>query len=99
MSTQLDPKPDPFDNLEELKLSQDYVAAAGVRRVLKTVPVRKPGPQEFVRVHPEHRLSPAALIELRDEREIFFVAPGLRSSCRAISSRLACTSPLTAKEW
>ena len=44
------------------------------------VPVRKPGPQEFVRVHPDpgHRLD-TALIELKEERETYLLAPALRA--------------------
>jgi hypothetical protein len=33
--------PDPF-NIDELRLSQDFEAATGVRKLLTTVPVRKP---------------------------------------------------------
>ena len=65
-------KPDPFDDLESLKLSQDFVANAGVKRILQTVPVRKPNPQEFVRVHPDRLASaPPPLIELQEDREIY----------------------------
>jgi len=67
--------PSPFSNLESLRLNQNYTETAGVKKLLTTVPVRRPGPQDFVRTHPVHRLSPAALIELRDDREIYFVAP------------------------
>jgi hypothetical protein len=78
----IDPKKldtDPFTNLESLRLDQSFVETTGVKKLLKTVPVRKPGPQDFVRTHPQHRLSPAALIELRDDREIYFVAPSMVS--------------------
>jgi hypothetical protein len=43
---------DPFD-LSNLRLNQDFVETAGVKRLLTTVPVRKPNPQDFVRVHPD----------------------------------------------
>ena len=36
-----------------LRLSQDYTQAAGVEKLLTTVPVRKPNKTEFVRVHPD----------------------------------------------
>jgi hypothetical protein len=67
----------PFANLESLRLDQSYVETAGVKKLLRTVPVRKPGPQDFVRTHPEHRLSPAALIELKDDRDVYYVAPSM----------------------
>ena len=41
-----------FINLEKLRLSQNYQELIGVRKALLTVPVRKPGRQEFFRVHP-----------------------------------------------
>jgi hypothetical protein len=37
---------DPFD-LARLRVSQDFLAATPVKRLLTTVPVRKPGPQDF----------------------------------------------------
>jgi len=70
---------DPFTNLENLRLDQSYAETLGVKKLLRTVPVRKPGQQDFVRTHPEHRLTPAALIELKDDREIYFVAPSMVS--------------------
>jgi len=70
-------KPNPFANLANLRLDQNYIEAAGVKKLLRTVPVRKPGRQEFVRVHPALRLAPAALIELKDDREVYFVPPPL----------------------
>jgi len=41
--------PDPFSP-ESLRLSQDFGSTLGVRKVLTTVPVRKPHKQEFIRV-------------------------------------------------
>ena len=39
-----------FD-LESLRVSQDFVKDSGVKKLLTTVPVRKPNRQDFVRVH------------------------------------------------
>ena len=44
--------PDPFDPAN-LRLSQSFTETVGVKKLLTTVPVRKPSPQEFVRVHPD----------------------------------------------
>jgi hypothetical protein len=67
--------PDPFD-LESLRLDQDFTEASGVKKLLMTVPVRKPNPHDFVRVHPDHAYrSTLALIELREDRELFLVPP------------------------
>lgn len=69
--------PDPFTNLENLRLDQSFGDTVGVKKLITTVPVRKPGRQDFVRVHPDpaYRLTPAALIELKEDREIYFVLP------------------------
>ncbi len=72
-------KPDPFDPAA-LRISQDFAAAAGVRQVLTTVPVRKPRKQDFIRTHPseECRLT-TIILEIKDERsESYLVAPELR---------------------
>ena len=69
--------PDPFD-LGNLRLSQSFTETAGVKKLLTTVPVRKPNPQDWVRVHPgsEYREN-FPLIELKDEREEYVVAASL----------------------
>jgi hypothetical protein len=68
------PKPDPFANLDALRLNQDYLETAGVKKLISTIPVRKPRPQDFVRTHSDHRMA-VALIELRDDRETYLVTP------------------------
>ena len=63
---------DPFTP-EALRLPQSF-AEVGVKKLLRTVPVRRPGPQEFIRVHPspEYRTS-AALLSLKEDRENYLV--------------------------
>jgi hypothetical protein len=70
---------DPFD-LENLRLSQSFAETAGVKKLLKTVPVHKPSAQDFVRVHPspDFRMS-APIVELKDDREEYIVAKDLVS--------------------
>jgi hypothetical protein len=67
--------PDPFDP-DSLRLDQAFGAGAAVKKLLTTVPVRKPNSQDFVRVHPDpaYRIT-TALIELRDDREMYLVLP------------------------
>ena len=67
--------PDPFDPAK-LRLSQDFAAELGVKKKLLTVPVRKPDKAWFVRVHPgePYRLQ-AAVLELKEERELYLVTP------------------------
>jgi hypothetical protein len=70
--------PNPFDPAA-LRLSQSFADTVGVRKLLTTVPVRKPGRQDFVRVHPDpaYRLTPAAVIELNEDRETYLVPPAI----------------------
>src|SRR5260370_2091176 len=66
----------PFDP-SKLRLDQSYADTVGVKKLLTTVPVRKPNRQDFVRVHPDpaYRLTPAAIIEVREDREVYLVTP------------------------
>jgi hypothetical protein len=69
--------PDPFD-LSNLRLSQAYNETAGVKKLLRTVPVRKPNRQDFVRVHPGADFRDNfALLELKEDRETYLVVGGL----------------------
>jgi hypothetical protein len=68
---------DPFD-LANLRLDQSFVESAGVKKLLTTVPVRKPNPQDFVRVHPDPGYRETlAVIELKEDREIYLVPPSI----------------------
>jgi hypothetical protein len=69
------PPPDPF-NIEALRLSQDFEAATGVRKLLTTVPVRKPHRQEWVRVHPSEKYrSTFGVINLKEDGEFYLLTP------------------------
>lgn len=76
-----DPKTSTADllDLENLALSQDFARASGVKKLLTTVPVRKPNRHEFVRVHPgtDFTLSALALFIKEERDEIFLVPRGL----------------------
>src|SRR5262245_60923670 len=69
--------PDPFD-LASLRLNASFLETAGTKKLLTTVPVRRPHPQEFVRVHPspEYR-GDFAVIDLKEDREDYLVSPDL----------------------
>lgn len=72
-----DPAPDPFDPAS-LRLSQDFASSIGVKKVLTTVPCRKPNRQEFVRVRPgeDWRLE-TGVFEDKMNREIYLVVKNL----------------------
>lgn len=71
--------PDPFDPAA-LRLGADYAAGIGVKKVHSTIPVRKPGKQEWFRVRSgeEWRIQ-TALFELEGERETYLVGRSLWS--------------------
>ena len=72
------PVPNPFDPAA-LRLDQSFADTVGVKKVLTTVPVRKPNRQDFVRVHPDpkYRLTPAAIIEVKEDREVYLLTPDM----------------------
>ena len=68
-----------FD-LETLRVSQDFVKDSGVKKLLTTVPVRKPNRQDFIRVHPDSSyVLDTMLLNLKEERETYLVAPTFRN--------------------
>jgi hypothetical protein len=69
--------PDPFD-IASLRLNSSFLETAGVKKLLTTVPARKPSPQDFIRVHPapEYREN-FAMVDLKDDREDYLVRPEL----------------------
>jgi hypothetical protein len=76
MTNNTNPVPNPF-NPAALRLSQSFAGTVGVKRLLTTVPVRKPNRQDFVRVHPDpaYRETPVAIIELKEDRETYLLSP------------------------
>jgi hypothetical protein len=65
---------DSFPDISKLRLSQEFLETAGARKILTTVPVRKPNKQDFVRVHPDPTFREAfAVIELKEDREHYLI--------------------------
>jgi hypothetical protein len=78
--------PDPFTDLSQIRLDQSFTDACGVKKLLTTIPVRKPLAQDFVRVHPDEAYrGNFPIIDLKNEREIYLVtrqmAPSLVGEC------------------
>jgi len=74
-------KTDIFDNLESLRLTQDFQKTAGVKKLLTTIPVRKPNPQAFIRVHSDPAYRGAfAVIELKEDQEVYLLPPNVAKS-------------------
>jgi hypothetical protein len=71
------PDDDPFDPAR-LRLPQDFAAAVGVRKLLTTVPVRKPSKEWYVRTHPNPAYwFPAGILELKEDRELYLIPNAL----------------------
>ena len=69
--------PDPFD-VDKLRLDPSFEATAGVRKVLSTVPVRKPHPQEWIRVHSDPLFrGNFSVIKLKQENEFYLLTPAV----------------------
>jgi hypothetical protein len=72
------PTPDLFDDLAKLRLSQAFAGTGGVKKLRRTVPVHRPHPQDFFRVNPDPAFRENfPIIELKEEREEYLVAPAL----------------------
>jgi hypothetical protein len=70
-------EPDPFDP-ETYRVRQTLAAAKGVKEHLTELPVRTPDPAWWVRRHPDPAYSlTTSVINLREERETYLVAPAL----------------------
>lgn len=71
-------KGDLFENFDRLKLDQNFSEAIGVKKEFTTIPIRKPGRQDFIRVHSDEKFRlQTAILELKEERENYLVSPGL----------------------
>lgn len=71
-------QPETSFSIEKLRLSTGYTSAGETKRLVTTVPVRKPDRQWFVRVNAseEYRMD-TYMLELKEERETYLVAPDL----------------------
>jgi hypothetical protein len=71
--------PDTAFDLDALRIDPAAGGLGSVRRIVTHIPVRKPGRQQFVRVHPEIEL-PIELLTLKDEGESYLITPELRGA-------------------
>jgi hypothetical protein len=85
--------PDPFD-LATLRLNPSFLETAGVKKLTTTVPVRKPGKQDFIRVRPEPEYRENfAMIDLKDEREEYLVR---KEVMQELAGEVVCKTVFTA---
>ena len=70
-----------FDNLDDLRIHQNFADLVGVEKIITRVPIRKPGKQEWVRVHQDGEFHmQMALLEDELEREFYALSPQLIDS-------------------
>lgn len=63
-------------DLDALRLPPNYGATLGVKKVMTAVPIAKPKAAQFFRVHRDPAWTiPVFIVELKEEREIYVVAP------------------------
>lgn len=80
MTEKIIEKNDVFGNLDALKIDQDYSQKAPAKKLLVTIPVKKPDKQAFVRVCPEPEQSiHVGLIQVKQRSETYLVTPNLLS--------------------
>jgi hypothetical protein len=73
-----------FPDISKLRLRQDFTESVGTKKLLTTVPVRKPGKQEFVRTRPEPEYRGAfAIIELKEDNEYYLLMPDIAEAMPA----------------
>ena len=72
-----DTAPDPFDAMA-LRLPPAFEHNAGIRKVISTIPVRKPHGQEWLRTHPGVGYSENfGVIILKDDKEVYLLHPNI----------------------
>jgi hypothetical protein len=98
------PPPPAFD-LDALRLPTNYAEMANLTKPILTVPVRKPGKQEFIRVHPDPEMSvDISLLRIDGDRDdVFLLSPGMHAAlpeeARATRLYLTCNTLNVIAVW
>ena len=103
MNDQPKTAPNPFDPAA-LRLTDGFAANGGAEKKLLVLKAQKPPKQAFVQVHPSPELRiRVALLELKEEGEVYLVAPTVAeqvpSEVRRVEIRLAVTQQGTPFLW
>lgn len=79
-NTQEKLKPNPFDP-ESLRIATGGGENLSIKKVITTIPVKKPSREMYVRTSPksEHTID-LLLLELKDESEVYVVSPALHEA-------------------
>lgn len=72
---------DPLVDLAGIRLNGARLIAVSAEKMLLTIPIRKPGKHEFVRVRPGSSWTfPAAILEVKDEGQSFILTQNIVSA-------------------
>ena len=79
-------------DLESIRLTQNFSAQVGVKKLLTTIPVRKPNRTVFFRTHPEYRMD-VMLLKYGESDELYVVTPAVFQEVSQLAKpyRLALT--------
>ena len=78
-----------LDEFERFRLSQDFKQLGGAKKLLTTVPVRKPNKQQFVRTRMGMGfVIDVMLLEYGESRETYLIEPGIDDFMQATPTRL-----------
>jgi hypothetical protein len=97
---------DPFADLANIRVDQNFASTPGLKNLLTLVPVRRPGKQEFFRVNPDpaYRLPVAVLIdEENSDKDIYLLLGGIHTQLpgeyRLVNLRLTVSLQGTIAIW
>ena len=92
-----EPKRMPQDlDLETLRLNQDFASEVGVRKLVTTIPVRRPDNHAFFRIRAEDEFKlPVALLEFRELNEKYIINHSLAAQMPGEAKRKMLTVGIT----
>ena len=72
-------------DFSRFRLSQNFGNVSGVKKKLTTVPVRKPGKTQWVRVHPEKKMDTMLLLYPESGGDLYLVEPELQAEVEQLA--------------
>ena len=72
-------------DFSRFRLSQNFGNVSGVRKKLTTVPVRKPGKTQWVRVHPEKKMDTMLLPYPESGGDLYLVEPEFQAEVEQLA--------------
>ena len=72
-------------DFSRFRLSQNFGNVSGVKKKLTTVPVRKPGKTQWVRVHPEKKMDTMLLPYPESGGDLYLVEPEFQAEVEQLA--------------